>query len=290
MSLEMTHEDVRAALAAEALGILAGPEREAVEAHLAACAECRGELEAYREAGDALAYAAPAARMEGVRSAALRGRLLERAAADRTARSGRSGEPGGTASLAGSEPPRVIPIDRPRARAVQPGWLLAAASLVMLLGVGTYALRLQGRVDALGGELAAAEGRAQRAAVQLAERDALIAGLSAPGVRVIELASTRQQDPSGRMFWNPATDRWTFYAHHLPRVAPGREYQLWLITPSGPVGAGTFRPGQDGSAAVQATYDLPADQLRAVAVTEEPAGGVPQPTGEILILGNVAAE
>jgi anti-sigma factor RsiW len=274
MGLEKTHEDVRAALAAEALGILDAAEHEAVAAHLAGCAECRAELEAYREAGGALAYSAPLERMEAGRSAGVRGRLLERAAADRVARGGsRSGDARVSTPLVDPQPARVIPLERPATRAPQPGWLLAAASLVLLIGVGAYALRLQGRVDALGEELAAAESRARASAEEVAKRDALIAGLAAPGVRVIDLASTRQQDPTGRMFWDPATDRWTFYAHHLPQVREGREYQLWLITPSGPVGAGTFRPGENGSATVQATYDLPPDQLRAVAVTEEPAGG-----------------
>ncbi|HEU0055125.1 MAG TPA: anti-sigma factor, partial [Longimicrobium sp.] len=113
----------------------------------------------------------------------------------------------------------------------------------------------------------------------------LLAGLSSPAVRVIDLASTREQAPSGRMFWDPATDRWTFFAHGLPALRAGRDYQLWLITPEGPVGAGTFKPDSSGGARVQATFDLPADRLRAVAVTEEPEGGLPQPSGTPIILG-----
>jgi anti-sigma-K factor RskA len=64
-----------------------------------------------------------------------------------------------------------------------------------------------------------------------------------------------------------------------------RDYQLWLITPAGPVSAGTFKPTPDGQAVMQATYALPRDQLKAVAVTEEPAGGLPKPSGQPLILG-----
>jgi anti-sigma-K factor RskA len=51
------------------------------------------------------------------------------------------------------------------------------------------------------------------------------------------------------------------------------------------VSAGTFRPGPAGSAQVSARYDLPPDSLRAIAVTEEPAGGVPAPTGEVVVSG-----
>jgi anti-sigma-K factor RskA len=92
------------------------------------------------------------------------------------------------------------------------------------------------------------------------------------------------------MFWDPRTDRWTFFAHNLPPVQGGREYQLWLITPGArKIPAGTFRPGAGGSAHVEATYALPADSLAAVAVTEEPAGGLPQPSGALVIAGAMSS-
>jgi anti-sigma-K factor RskA len=291
MSLEMTHDDVRAALAAEALGALEPGEHQAVTEHVTSCAECRAELAAYREAGDALAYAAPPATMDPARSAEIRSRLLERAAADRAERaSGRAGEARAAPPSTGPDhSTRVVPIDRGRPRQVS-GWLAIAASLVLLVVAGSYAFTLRGRVDQLRRELALAEGKARESAEELRRQEQVIAALSGPSVRVIDLASTQQRAPTGRMFWDPTTDRWTFFAHHLPQVRAGREYQLWLITPTGPVGAGTFTPVAGGAARLEATFDLPPDQLRAVAVTEEPAGGVPQPTGQILILGQVSAE
>ena len=38
-------------------------------------------------------------------------------------------------------------------------------------------------------------------------------------------------------------------------------------------------------AVVRATYPLARDSLQAIAVTEEPAGGVPQPTGAMVVAG-----
>ena len=105
------------------------------------------------------------------------------------------------------------------------------------------------------------------------------------GVRVIELASAGPRAPSGRMFWNPRSGTWTFFAHGLPAVPRDRAYQLWLVTPGRKLSAGTFTPAADGAAVVRARYDLPPDSLRAVAVTEEPTGGVPQPTGPVVIAG-----
>jgi hypothetical protein len=282
MSLEMTHAEVQAALAAEALGALDGDEAAAVHAHLRECAECRDELASLREAAASLAYAVPVAPMEPGRSGRLRARLLARAAADAD---GSPRVPAPEPASAPREEPGVIPITRARSRPALPAWLAAAAAVVLLIGVGTYAARLKGRYDALGEQYAALTGERDQLARGIARRDSTLAALSGPGVKVIELASTQRRAPSGRMFWDPGTARWTFFAHNLPQLRAGRDYQLWLITPAGPVSAGVFKPAPGGQATVQATYPLPRDQLRAVAVTEEPEGGLPAPSGQPLIVG-----
>jgi anti-sigma-K factor RskA len=89
------------------------------------------------------------------------------------------------------------------------------------------------------------------------------------------------------MFWDKARDRWTFVAHDLPALPAGRTYQLWLVTPTQKISAGTFVVGANGDAFVEATYPLDQNALQAVAVTEELAGGVPQPTGTPVIVGAV---
>ena len=290
MSLEMTHDDVRAALAAEALGALDGEEAEAVRAHLAGCEECRRELESLRETAAALAYAAPQVPMDADRSARLRARLVARAAADRGGASVTAdavppaNRIGGLAS--GDDEPGVVPISRARERrGMGGGWLAAAAAVLLLIAVGAYAARMKGRYEALSDQYASLDQERTQLVTAIAKRDSTVAALSGPGVQVIELASTQRRAPGGRMFWDPATARWTFFAHDLPALRADRDYQLWLITPAGPVSAGTFKPTPEGLATVQATYALPRDQLRAVAVTEEPAGGLPKPSGQPLILG-----
>lgn len=302
MSLEMTHDDVRAALAAEALGALDGPEREQVRAHLAGCAECRAELDSLQEAAGALAFAAPYRAMEPARAGRLRARLVARAAADRPAApegsDGQSGQgyPVGFAPApappAEERRPDVIPITAARSRRFNAGWLAAAASVLLLIGVGAYALSLQGRVDALASRaesleaervrLAAERGRLERS---LADRERLILALAEPTVRVINLAGSQERDPSGRMFWDPKSGTWTFFAHHMPALRQGREYQLWILTPEKAIDAGTFRVDPTGHAEHQAKYELPPEAVQGIAVTEEPAGGVPVATGPIVIVG-----
>jgi len=57
------------------------------------------------------------------------------------------------------------------------------------------------------------------------------------------------------------------------------------VTAGAKISAGTFAPGINGEAIVRAVYPLSRDSLKAVAVTDEPAGGVAQPTGPFVIIG-----
>ena len=307
MTPETMHDEMRAALAAEALGALDGEERTLLHAHLAACPACRAELAELRASVGTLAYAAPPAAMEPARSDRVRARLLARAAADRD-----SGEdvtsdstlvaPAPSVARAplrslpplddGDDVTRVTPITAAPSRRgpSRLPWLAAAASLLLLLGTAAYAMTLRGRVLTQAAWMSAADEQQNRLERALREREATLAAVSAPAVRVIDMASTGRTEPGGRMFWDPRTDRWTFFAHNLPAVRDGREYQLWLITPgSRKIPAGTFRPGARGQAHVETTYALPADSLQAIAVTEEPSGGLPQPSGPIVIAGAVSS-
>ncbi len=310
MTDEPMHPELQDAIAAEAVDALDGEERERLLAHLAGCAACRAELAALRESAAALALAAPARPMEPARSDRVRARLLVRAAAERPASSVDGDDvtlvtrpPSDPSARVGDDvtviapPPRavtpdaqVIPITAARRRSTVVPWLAAAASLVLLIGVGMYAASLRGRLATVEERYRVAARERSELERRLSEREATLAAVSSPAARVIEMAAARPAAPSGRMFWDPSTNRWTFFAHNLPAVREGREYQLWLITTDQRrIPAGTFRPDQGGGAVVQATYALAADSLAAVAVTEEPAGGLPQPSGAIVIAGAAAA-
>jgi anti-sigma-K factor RskA len=162
--------------------------------------------------------------------------------------------------------------------------MFIAASLVAIGSVGLF-LKSMGERDRLRDSLrvASAEGGTRALALDslraaVADRDRMIANLTGPNVAVMTLASADPASPSGRMFWDQAHDAWVFVAHNLARPKAGRTYQLWLVTPTAKISAGTFTPGATGDAIVRATYALPKDQLAAVAVTDEPESGSAQPT------------
>jgi anti-sigma-K factor RskA len=91
------------------------------------------------------------------------------------------------------------------------------------------------------------------------------------------------------MFWNRASNQVVLVAFALPPAAPGRTYQLWGIA-SGkgqkPVSLGTFNTSANGE--VRLSVTVPAGlQIAVGAVTEEPAGGSPQPTTTPFLVGQL---
>lgn len=290
MSDDMTHEAAREALEALALDALDASEREAVTAHVAGCAECQRELAALEKTAGALALAVSPLSMAPAQRDRVKARLLARAAADRASERAFTDPlnadtlPWRVESSPTVQPADVIPL-RPARRAMGAAtWMAMAAGLVAVLGVGAF-LRASRERDAMRASLqtAQAERGARIAALDslrstLEDKDRMIANLTGAQVAVMTLASQSPTSPTGRMFWDQAHNAWTFVAHRVPMPKSGRTYQLWLVTPTAKINAGTFMPKPDGEVMMRATYAMPKDSLAAVAVTDEPMGGSPQPT------------
>jgi hypothetical protein len=173
-------------------------------------------------------------------------------------------------------------------------WMAIAAGILFVASVGILMRSLKGRqdvVDELRLQAAATESMRRTTdslSSLLAERDSLIAGIAGRDVSVMTLTSSAAKDPYARMFWDRARHTWTMIAHNMPELQNGRTYQLWLVTRTAKISAGTFMV-VNGEAVVRATYDL-TDPLQAIAVTNEPAGGVPQPTGDPVLVATAATK
>ena len=118
---------------------------------------------------------------------------------------------------------------------------------------------------------------------RLTSTETMMSGLVGKDVAMMKLTSTEGKAASAQMFWDKAKGTWTLVAHDMPDARPGRTYQLWLMTPTAKVSAGTFE-SKNGKAMMRATYPLSPDQLKMLAVTEEPMGGMPQPTGPMIMV------
>ncbi|MBI1875126.1 MAG: anti-sigma factor [Acidobacteria bacterium] len=247
-----------------ALGALRGEEHARFEAHLEVCERCRAEVRSFSPVVESLSRA---------------GAVVEPPLALRA---------------------RVVPGGGNRAvvRDLRPSptlaWLAAAASVVLTIGVGWYAAQLHARIDDLEARLAAANFRAGAAERQTADaRQAadraqdMLGVLSAPDMARVDLKGQgAAAAAAGRAFWSRSRGL-VFTATNLPALPAGKVYQLWVVTPTAPVSAGLLHPDDQGRVTTVAQTD-PAISPVAMAVTLEPEGGVPSPTGDKYLIGMVA--
>ncbi len=71
----------------------------------------------------------------------------------------------------------------------------------------------------------------------------------------------------------------------LPPLANGKVYEVWFVAGTTPVSAGLFSPNPDGSWSGLVRGDVTSAQ--AIAISVEPPGGSPAPTGDIVAKGTL---
>jgi anti-sigma-K factor RskA len=255
------HATEREKTGAYALGLLADDERREFEAHLASCLECVREVRELVEAAAALGGSAGAHEPPAHLRAAILAKIGDRG----TAGSGRG--------------------DAIR-------WWLVAASIALVASAG-YGSLMRARVAKLGSELDAA--RVKLAATETtmaglrrtaASADRLTVILASADITRVDLAGQAVAPlAGGRAFWSRSRGL-IVTATNLPPAAADKVYQLWMVTAQAKISAGLFSPDDHGTAAV--VVDSPSGvQPVAIAVTLEPAGGVPQPTGPMYLVGSL---
>jgi anti-sigma-K factor RskA len=88
------------------------------------------------------------------------------------------------------------------------------------------------------------------------------------------------------MWWTEPRRAGYFVASGLPAVPAGKTYQLWVVVAGGkPVSAGVFPVDPRGEAALRVGPMPAAEPAEIFAVTLEPAGGLPAPSGPMYLAG-----
>jgi hypothetical protein len=150
-------------------------------------------------------------------------------------------------------------------------WLPLAAALVVAAGAAMYAGRVHQQVVDLQGQLVTAQ--------------SATSVLAAPDLARIDLQGQMvAPDARARALWS-RTRGLVFSAANLPPLPAGKVYQVWVVTAQAPVSAGLLVPDVSGGGT---TYYMTPQDIGApvaVAVTLEPAGGVPAPTGDKYLVG-----
>ena len=92
----------------------------------------------------------------------------------------------------------------------------------------------------------------------------------------------------GKVIWDKDNGQALLQVANIPRVPTAKEYQLWFVVNNQPISAGVFAvndPTQDNFFKISEFRQ--ANATGAFAITLEPEGGSPQPTGDMYLLGSM---
>lgn len=163
----------------------------------------------------------------------------------------------------------------------------ALAAAVLIIGLGITISSLLRAADERAAQAAALTDRVARLQHEIERQREIVSLLTSPQVRIINLIG---QQPNrrghGTIIWDPARKE-AFFVTNLPPPPAGRDYQLWQIVNDEPESILVFSINARGDGTFEIRpVDIPGrQQSAAFAVSLEPKGGVPQPTGEIHLLG-----
>lgn len=296
MSAELTHEQAADEIEAVALGIAPEEITGGVLAHAGRCPECAAELRSFYRVVSALSTLIPERQLNRGHSAGIKSRLLARTGAGQEGGAGR--RPVRADAVARSPELRApaarsaveaAPARDGRDRSSMPIWIAAVATLIAVGSVAAW-LNARGGPDAVSAgaatETAVADSQVAELERAVAARDAMIASLSGPNVRIIGLFNREAREPLARMFWDRRGDRWTLFVYSLRQPRPGKTFQVWLGTADGYVPLGTFQPASDGTATFSAERPMAIAALNTVSISEEDVGRASsRPTGPVVLAG-----
>ena len=177
----------------------------------------------------------------------------------------------------------------PRRSSAAAWWLTAAAALLLVLAVFDDARLRQQRED-LRSQTTQLSAELATARQDVARRDLRVRVLESDDVKVLFLGGKDPQ-PSARakVFWSEKAKTGMLLAGNLAPLPPDKQYELWVFAEGKPVAAGVFDVDASGRALFESTSLPGVPAAQNFAVTIEPRGGVPQPTGPIVLVGTPTA-
>lgn len=250
--------DLSTLTGAYAVNALTGAEREQFERHLATCPDCAEEVDGLRET---------AARL-GAASAAQPPERLKQRVLDEIRQTRQQPPQAATGDSGGG----VVDLDRARRHRRSWGTRLAVAAAVVGIALagafGAVALRTQSELDDAREQIAAGSQRGGEITDVVGAPDARIVSAGGAGMSATSVISAER-------------GKTVFMGEPAQDPPPDRAYQLWFIGDYGYVSGGVMSESEDGTMSPVVTGIPPGTE--AMGVTDEPAGGSPQPTTDPML-------
>jgi hypothetical protein len=199
----------------------------------------------------------------------------------------------GSADQGSADPARgVVPIEKRKSsssRAVFPAWAwAAAAALAIITGYTIRQMNSQSaQLAQLHKEMKLAQMQNQALQNQLEMNRMVATVMMSPDSVPFKLMPKDKNMPMVHAYLHPHMGV-AITADQMPSMPAARTLQLWAVPKNGkPMSVAIFHPDAGGEIALVAPMNMPKDEIAALAVTDEPAGGSQQPTSAIAWMAQV---
>lgn len=171
--------------------------------------------------------------------------------------------------------------------------LAVAASVLFILtsiGLVMYSSNLWEEVQSKEALISQQQTTIERLESEVQRKEELLTILEARDVDLVMMDGLADMSPNGygKVVWDKEGGNALLQVANIPSVPVGKDYQLWFIVNGQPISAGVFAvddPEQDNFFKIEQLQSSATDG--AFAITMEPKGGMPEPTGDMYLLGNM---
>jgi anti-sigma-K factor RskA len=255
-----------------ALDALTEEEHELVEKYLAEHPEARQQVEEMSRTTSALPYGvAPVEPAPQTKEA-----LMARVAAEAREREPVS-VPARPSQRAPQQPSQHVSLFENFFRTFS--LVTAAIAILWVVLLNVQVARLQGELSTLNARLEAQANSLKQIIDNMPQSNPVIT-VSLEGTEV-------QPQVQGQLLVDPNSQSAVLIITGLSPLEPGKTYQVWLIDGGAPVSAGLLTVNEQGQGVFIVTSEDAIGSFKKLGVSIEPAGGSPQPTGDIVILSDL---
>ncbi len=250
--MEMHTEHIEDLAEGYALDALEPGERVRVEEHIAICRLCKQHMQGVHDTAQLLAFAAaPIAPPDRCKL-----RVMEKVAREQFL---------------------STPTRRQRTGRMLSAW--ATFATIALIAMGAWTISLQREVAAMQDQQVRAQGEQATLQAQIAHfaSTETVRSLRAEGIATGATAKT---------YMTPGKNEALLVVRNLPRLEPGKAYQVWVARPGLHQPLSVFTANQSTESVMLRTPE-PMDTYRWIMVTIEDAQGAQQPSQETVLFGDL---